>query len=209
MTVPPGQRRPSRRPSADPGGGHRKGRFDDPAAVRDQIWKGTFKDTMIGDITYDEQGVCDILPLLCSGSTRNAYTSSRTRDRPEAVRALGPGRRNLGSLVAVARSVTDKAREVRGADADAEALKPTRPPRAPGRRSSYRLAHDRRCSPRFPNWYRRNRRRRGARFVLYLEEVGVDVIEEKRLAHDSEIALKQHSAIASPSRRRTVTAPFL
>ncbi len=47
------------------------------------------------------------------------------------------------------------------------------------------------CSPRFPNWYRRYLRRRGGLFVLYLEEVGVDVIEEKRLAHDSEIALNQ------------------
>ena len=36
----------------------------DPGAVRDQIWNGTFEGTMIGDITYDEMGVCDILPLL-------------------------------------------------------------------------------------------------------------------------------------------------
>ena len=36
----------------------------DPAAVRDQIWNATFEGTMIGDITYDEKGVCDILPLL-------------------------------------------------------------------------------------------------------------------------------------------------
>ena len=37
---------------------------EDPGLVRDQIWNGTFEDTMIGDITYDEMGVSDILPLL-------------------------------------------------------------------------------------------------------------------------------------------------
>ena len=36
----------------------------DPGAVRDQIWNGTFEGTTMGDITYDEKGVSDILPLL-------------------------------------------------------------------------------------------------------------------------------------------------
>ena len=39
----------------------------DPGAVRDQIWNGTFEGTTMGDITYDEKGVSDILPSSCSG----------------------------------------------------------------------------------------------------------------------------------------------
>ncbi len=35
----------------------------DPAAVRDQIYGGTFKGTTMGDITYDAGGVADISPL--------------------------------------------------------------------------------------------------------------------------------------------------
>jgi branched-chain amino acid transport system substrate-binding protein len=35
----------------------------DPAAVRDQIYSGTFKGTTMGDITYDAQGCADISPL--------------------------------------------------------------------------------------------------------------------------------------------------
>jgi branched-chain amino acid transport system substrate-binding protein len=35
----------------------------DPAAVRDQVFNGTFKGTMMGDVTYDAKGVSDIQPL--------------------------------------------------------------------------------------------------------------------------------------------------
>ncbi len=35
----------------------------DPTAVRDQVFGGTFKGTVMGDITYDEGGVADIQPL--------------------------------------------------------------------------------------------------------------------------------------------------
>ncbi len=35
----------------------------DPAAVRDQVFNGTFEDTTMGDVTYDAQGVSDIQPL--------------------------------------------------------------------------------------------------------------------------------------------------
>jgi len=35
----------------------------DPAAVRDAIWGHTFTDTVMGEVTYDDQGIYDIQPV--------------------------------------------------------------------------------------------------------------------------------------------------